>query len=287
MKNTLCIDAHQHFWLYNENEYGWIAAEMAALKRDFTPRDLAPLLKEAGVDGSVAVQARQTLQETEWLLQLAGGHDEILGVVGWVDLCDPGVEETLTELARHPKFVGVRHVLQDEPDPRFMLREDFLRGLSRLAGLDLVYDILIRAHQLPEAIWLVQLFPNQRFVLDHLAKPLVRDKITQPWERGLRQLAGFTNVSCKLSGLVTEADPSHWSAGDFWPYLDIAFEAFGPDRLMIGSDWPVCTLAGSYEAVMKIVFDFLDTLPVEERRAVLGFNARRVYGLSCDETGMA
>jgi len=282
MDSLTRIDAHQHFWRFDEAEYGWITPEMAVLRRDHLPGDLEPQLEQAGLHGSVAVQARQTLEEMRWLLQLAERHDFIRGVVGWVDLCDPDVERILEGFAGRAKLAGVRHVLQDEPDRRYMLREDFLRGIGTLARFNLAYDILIYAHQLPEALELVRLFPQQRFVLDHMAKPLIRDGILQPWEQNIRALAAHSNLYCKLSGLVTEANLNRWHTSDFRPYLDVVFDAFGPGRLMLGSDWPVCTLAGSYTRVINIVLDYLAGFDQKDRRAVLGLNAIEFYGLQSE-----
>ncbi|MHB0874857.1 MAG: amidohydrolase family protein [Anaerolineae bacterium] len=273
------VDAHQHFWRYSDAEYGWIGADMALLRRDFLPDDLLPLLHAAGFDASVAVQARQSLVETEWLLDLAAANPFIVAVVGWVDLCSPDVEAQLRRFAANRRFRGVRHVLQDEPDDRYMLRPDFLRGMATLAEHDLTYDILVYPRQLPAAADLAGRFPRQRFVLDHVAKPRIREGIVQPWADELRRLAEHDNVSCKLSGMVTEADWSRWHPDDLRPYIDVAWEAFGPERLMIGSDWPVCTVAGAYAQVMAVVSDYAAALPTGERDAILGGNAARAYGL--------
>jgi len=273
------IDAHQHFWHYRSEEFGWISDAMAALKRDFLPNDLAPLLQATEMDGSVVVQARQTLEETEWLLQLADQYPLIKGVVGWVDLRHPRVEAQLERFHAHPKFVGVRHIVHDEPDDQFMLRAEFIRGLRALGRFDLTYDILIFPRHLPVAHEIVRMFPNQPFVLDHIAKPLIKDGVIAPWDDGLRQLAAFPNVSCKLSGMVTEANWHGWKPADFRPYLDIVLEAFGPNRLMIGSDWPVCTVAGAYAEVVGIVFDYVRTLSADEQAAILGGNAQSFYQL--------
>ncbi|MDP4223310.1 MAG: amidohydrolase family protein, partial [Bacteroidota bacterium] len=236
------IDAHQHFWKYNSAEYAWISDSMRVLKRDFLPEDLRKELKTIGFEGSVAVQARQTTDETRWLLGLAEEFDFIKGVVGWIDLCYPEAEDQLAEFSSHAKFTGVRHVLQDEPDDQFMLRDSFLKGISLLVKFNLVYEILIFTRHLPYAAKLVEKFPEQKFVLDHMAKPLIRDKLLSPWREGIQQLAFHPNVYCKLSGMVTEASWTGWRKKDFTPYLDVIFESFGPSRLMIGSDWPVCTV---------------------------------------------
>jgi L-fuconolactonase len=273
------IDAHQHFWRYTPEEYGWIGPDMGILKKDHLPADLAPLLETSGIGGTVAVQARQTLAETEWLLELADKHPLIKGVVGWVDLRSPELRGQLERFCSHPKFRGVRHVVQDEPDDRFMLREDFIRGLGMLAGFDLTYDILIFPRHLAVACELVEKFPEQRFVLDHIAKPFIKDGKVAPWDEGIRRLAEFPNVFCKVSGMVTEADWHRWRPADFRPYLDVVFEAFGPRRIMFGSDWPVCTLAGTYADVVKIVSDYVQHLSAEEQADVWGETAIRFYGL--------
>lgn len=273
------LDSHQHFWKFNPAEYGWMQPDWP-IRRDFLPSDLQPLLNQHRLDGSIAVQARQTIEESRWLLSLADQSPLIKGVVGWVDLRSDHVTEQLAELAPHPRFVGVRHVVQDEPDDRFMLRPDFIRGISRLKQFDLTYDLLVFPQQLPAAIELVRRFPEQPFVLDHIAKPRIRDGTLSPWREHIRELAQAPNVCCKVSGLVTEADWVNWKAEDFRPYLDIIFESFGEDRLMFGSDWPVCLLAGSYERVFKLLEQYVQQLRAEGRAKLFGDNAARFYGIS-------
>jgi L-fuconolactonase len=273
------LDAHQHFWLYSSAEYGWINEKMSGLKRDFLPQDLAPLLAACGSEGSIAVQARQSLEETRWLLELAEQNDLVKGVVGWVDLCSPVLAEQLDQFTRHPKFQGVRHLVQDEPDNLFMLRPDFRLGIAKLAEFDLAYDLLLYPRHLPVAVKLVREFPHQRFVLDHIAKPDIAGGVLEPWGRDLRELAEAENVWCKLSGMVTEARWNEWGDGDFSPYLDVVFEAFGVGRLMIGSDWPVCTLTSTYSETVGIVMKYIKKLTPQEREAVLGVNCSRFYGV--------
>jgi L-fuconolactonase len=268
------IDAHQHFWNYTPDEYGWIDRTMSLLRRDFGPQDVADLMDRNSIDGSVAVQARQSLEETEWLLDLADEHPRIQGVVGWVDLRAPDVAEQLDRFRGRPKLCGVRHILQAERDDRFMLGADFLRGIAALG--DFVYDILILPRHLPVAAELVARFPKQRFVLDHLAKPNIREGEIKQWEQDLRRLAQSPNLFCKASGLVTEADWSCWKPADLRPYLDVALDAFGPRRLLFGSDWPVCLVAAGYHEVVNVVADLLSSA---HRRWVFGENAVRVYGL--------
>ncbi len=273
------IDAHQHYWIYNPQEYGWIDDSMQTIRRDFLPDDLKPELSLAGFDGSILVQTRQSLEETRWLLALAAQAPTILGVVGWVDLRAPDVHAQLKALAGNPKLVGIRHIVQGEPDDNFLLREDFLRGISILEEFDLAYDILIYTRHLPVAAEFVQRFPRQRFVLDHMAKPPIKSGEIRPWAEGIRRLAEFPNVFCKISGLVTEANWQHWTLEQITPYMDVAFESFGPDRLMIGSDWPVCLVASSYERVIGIVKQYLKRRSPEERQAVMGGNAQRFWRL--------
>jgi L-fuconolactonase len=273
------IDAHQHFWTYSPQEYGWINSDMAVLKRDRLPDDLLILIGSAGIGGTVAVQARQTVAETSWLLELADQHAFIKGVVGWVDLCSAELRSQLSRLSAHPKFRGVRHVVQDEPDDRFLLREDFLRGLGMLAEFGLTFDILIFPRHLARACDLVARFPEQRFVLDHIAKPRIKDGLITQWAVDVRRLAAFPNVFCKVSGMVTEADWQQWQQDDFRPYLEVVLEAFGVQRTMFGSDWPVCTLAGTYADVVEIISAFVGQLPHADQVAFWGETAQRFYGL--------
>jgi L-fuconolactonase len=273
------IDTHQHFWQYNPAEHTWMTAAMPGLKRDLLPPDLKPLLDANNIGGTVAVQARQSLAETEWLLALAAQYPFILGVVGWVDLQSPQVDEQLRRYAANPKLVGVRHVVQDEPDDQFMLRPAFLRGLEALGAFDLAYDLLLYPKHLPVAVKVVQKFPRQRFVLDHIAKPFIKAGRLEPWDEQLRFLARFDNVTCKVSGMVTEAAWSQWTPEDFQPYLDVVFDCFGTSRLMFGSDWPVCTLAAHYREVVNLVRDYLRGLPTNAVERVMGQNAVGAYRL--------
>jgi L-fuconolactonase len=274
------IDAHQHFWTYNPAEYDWIDDSMAALCRDFLPQDLKPELEANDFQGSIAVQARQTMEETRWLLGLAERSPSILGVVGWADLRSPDIRSQLKVMAQNPKLVGIRHIVQSEPDDRFLLQPDFLRGVSVLEEFDLAYDILIYTKHLPAAAEFVQRFPRQRFVLDHLAKPPIQSGSIEAWANGIRRLADFPNLCCKLSGLVTEADWKLWEPEQILPYLDVAWEAFGPNRLMIGSDWPVCLVAASYRKTVGVVKTYLLGQKPEHREAVLGGTADRFWRLT-------
>ncbi len=276
---TQRIDSHQHFWRYRPAEYQWMGERHLPIKRDMLPPDMQPLLAAAGIDGTVAVQARQNLRECEFLLALADEYDFVRGVVGWVDLRADDVAAQLDRFAAHPRFVGVRHIVHDEADDRFMLGGGFLRGLAALQEYDLRYDLLLFPRHIPIAIDVVRQFPQQQFVLDHIAKPFIVDGVLQPWADDIRALAALDNVWCKVSGLVTEAAWHEWTQSDFTPYLDIVFDCFGSDRLMFGSDWPVCELAGSYSQVVGIVEDYIGALSADERAAVMGGNAKVFYGL--------
>jgi L-fuconolactonase len=274
------IDSHQHFWLYDPGRDGWITDEMAVLKRDFLPKDLIPQLHANGIDQCIAVQADQSEKETLFLLELAENHPEIAGVVGWVNFSAENIEERLEYFSRFPKLRGFRHILQAERDDRFMMRKEFLRGISRLAGHHFTYDILIYARHLPVADEFVRGFPEQKFVVDHLAKPRIKARELQPWSRHIRRLASNLNVYCKLSGMVVEGDWSQWTPNDFRPYLDAVFAAFGVDRVMFGSDWPVCLVAGRYAQVKQILEDYTRSLPSTDKEKIFGLNAARFYGLA-------
>jgi L-fuconolactonase len=270
------LDAHQHFWSYDVAQYPWIPPG-SPLHRSWLPADLAALQRPLGFDGSIAVQARQVIEESDWLLGLADQHETVKGVIGWVDLRSDRVEADLERLAQHSKFVGVRHVVQEEPDADFMLGREFQRGISKLAAYGLTYDILIYPKQLEAAIRLADNFPAQPFVLDHIAKPAIKAGTIEPWATQLRRLAQQPNVHCKVSGMLTEADHQAWSPGQFRPYLDVVFEAFGPSRLMYGSDWPVCLFAGSYEQAYRLVDDYTRGLTDHERAGLFGGNAAAFY----------
>lgn len=273
------IDSHQHFWHYNPAEHVWMNDRMDVLKTDYLPDDLKPLLAETGINGTIAVQARQNLHETAWLLELSNQYDVIKGVVGWVNLRSHEVSKQLEQYATHYKLIGVRHVIHDEPDDAFILGEAFLRGLSQLRAFNLVYDLLLFPKHLPYAIQVVEQFPEQRFVLDHIAKPLIRNGTLEPWASDICELAKHENVYCKVSGMVTEAVWGGWTQADFVPYLDVIFDCFGAERLMFGSDWPVCTLSATYGEVVGIVTDYIQQLSDAEQARVMGTNAIHVYNL--------
>jgi len=276
----MTIDAHHHLWKYSAVEYGWITPEMRVIRRDFLPKDLEPLMHHFGIEGTVAVQARQTLEETTWLLGLAEQHRLIRGVVGWVPLTDGArVKQSLERFRGNSKLRGVRHVIQDETDPQFILRKDFNEGVSALREFQLRYDVLIFERHLPAAIEFVDRHPDQTFILDHVAKPRIKDGVLSPWDRNIRELAKRQNVYCKLSGMVTEADPQHWTPEGLQPYIDVVLAAFGPKRLMYGSDWPVMLLAGDYARWYRTVTVAISKLSKAEQDRIMGGTAAEAYGV--------
>lgn len=272
------IDAHQHFWRFDARRDRWITDEMRAIRRDFLPGDLEGALTANGIDGCVAVQADQSGEETRFLLDLADRHPFVKAVVGWADLRSPTVGVTLDALASRPRLRGIRHVAQAEPDD-FFTQDDVIRGIREVGRAGLAYDILIVERQLPAALALTARLPDQPFVLDHLAKPRIRDGAIEPWATRMRELARRPNVFCKISGLVTEADWAGWRSEHLRPYLDVAFEAFGADRVMFGSDWPVCLVAAPYDRVLGVISEYAGALSPHERDALFGGTAMRVYGL--------
>ena len=273
------IDSHQHFWKYDQMVHSWMNADMKILKRDFLPQDLKPLLDKAGIHGCVAVQASQTEAENDFLLSLASEYNFIEGIVGWVDLQSKDLTDRLHYYSMHPKIKGFRHIIQDEPDLDFMLRPAFLHGISKLQEFGFTYDILIYPKHLPNAFTLAKSFPNQLFVIDHLAKPNIKSQETELWKKGLEKIASLENVHCKISGMVTEADWKSWEKEQFEPYIAIALEAFGIDRLMYGSDWPVCTLAAPYTDAFWIVEDYFSRFSRFEQGKFFGENASTFYNL--------
>ncbi len=273
------IDSHHHFWSYDPLEYDWIDDTMQPLRRDFLPEDLRTEIASAGVDGVVSVQARQSLIETEWLLGFADQEDFIKGVVGWVELSSPNVSAELERFAANPKLKSIRHVVQGELDDDFILRADFNRGIDELKKFDLAYDILIFERHLPQTIRFVDNHPSQRFILDHIAKPRIKDDVFEPWNTHFRELAKRPNVYCKASGMVTEADYGKWTEGQLEPYFGAALEAFGPERLIFGSDWPVCLLACDYAPWHKLVSRWINKLSSAEQSRILGGTAIEAYQL--------
>jgi L-fuconolactonase len=273
------IDAHHHLWRYSPEEYEWIDDSMTMLRRDFLPQDLSAEMQSAFIDGAIAVQARQTLEETRWLLDLADENGQIHGVVGWAPIADEKFPEALEEFSVRPRLKGLRHVVQAEPDENFLLREDFNRGIRTLRGTGLVYDILIYDRHLPQTVQFVDRHPEQAFVLDHIAKPRIREGVLEPWKTQIRELARRENVSCKMSGIVTEADWKQWNLESVRHYLDTVMEAFGPQRILAGSDWPVCLVACGYAQWFGLLEQYLAGFTQSERDAILGGNAERVYRL--------
>jgi L-fuconolactonase len=276
----MTIDAHQHFWQYDPVRNAWIDSSMAVLKRDFLPPDLKPLLAENGLNGCIAVQADQSENETHFLLQLADKHNFIQGVVGWVDLRSARLDERLDYFSQFEKLVGFRHIVQAEKNAKFLLREDFCRGIALLKRHGFTYDILVFPHQLGATLEFVRRFPNQPFVIDHLAKPYIKDGHFDEWASMITAIGQHENVYCKVSGMVTEARWTQWKYEDFLPYLDQVTEVFGPGRLMFGSDWPVCLLAGSYEQVAGIAKRYFESLSLAEQALVFGNTAMSFYGIS-------
>ena len=273
------IDAHHHLWRYSALEYEWLDEGMKALQRDFLPQDLVRELEAAGIDGTVAVQARQTMEETRWLLEQADKCPAIRGVVGWAPIAGENFPEVMEEFEDRPKLKGLRHVIQAEKDDNYILRADFNAGIEAMQDSGLVYDILISERHLPQAIDFVDEYPHQVFVLDHIAKPLIGNGVMEPWAENLRELALRRNVWCKVSGLVTEADWSSWSPATLRPYLDVVVEAFGADRLMAGSDWPVCLVAAQYGQWFEVLREYFAEFSESERDAIFGGTAVDVYGL--------
>lgn len=273
------LDAHQHFWQYEKEKHSWITDEMKVIRRDFPPGDLFPLLEEAKIDGSIAVQADETLRETEYLLDLADQNQWIKAVVGWADIGDDQLDDVLDQLSSQQKLKGFRQVLQSK-DPEYMLRKEFIRGIHKLGKRGYTYDILIFPEHLDASLKLVSKCPDQLFVIDHLAKPNIKEGEWKDWKKKMALLAERELVHCKVSGMVTEADLKKWKPEDLLPFLEIVLELFGPDRLMYGSDWPVCLVAAEYEQVFDVVDRFTDSLSAGEKARVLGETAKKFYGIN-------
>lgn len=274
----MTIDSHQHFWNYDRERHSWISDDMKAIRRNFRPEDLQPILEMHDIEGCVAVQVDQTEDETLALLSLANKHDFIKGVVGWIDLRNPALDSRLQYFSSLKKLKGFRHIVQGEK-PEFLLQRDFINGVRQLARYDFTYDLLIYHYQLDEALAFVRQVPGTRIVIDHLAKPPIAAQDHKQWSIHMRAIAEAPNLCCKISGMVTEARWPGWKYEDFVPYLDTVMEAFGTGRLMYGSDWPVCLVAATYEEQLSIVKNFIQTFSSEEKKQILGGNAERFYNL--------
>jgi L-fuconolactonase len=275
----MMIDSHQHFWKYEPVKHSWIDDEMAVIRKDFLPSDLGKVYQENSIQGCVAVQADQTLEETDFLIDLASKNHFIKGIVGWVDLRNENIEEVLEKYSKHSIVKGFRHVVQGEEDHNFLLRPNFLRGILALEKYNFTYDILVFPHQLGAVLEFVKRFPNQKFVIDHIAKPYIKDGFFDGWAILMKEIAKQKNVFCKVSGMITEADYNSWTPAQFDSYLDLVFKAFGSERIMFGSDWPVCLVAGNYQQVKEIVTNFISKFSQAEQKAIMGENAIRFYNL--------
>lgn len=275
----MTIDSHQHFWIYEAEKHAWIDDTMKVIRQNFLPEDLKLVYQNNGIDGCVAIQADQTLTETNFLLDLAKKNDYIKGVVGWVDLRASNIDEVLNQYSKFPKLKGFRHVVQGEADHNFMLRPDFLNGIAALEKYNFTYDILVFPHQLGAALELVRRFPTQKFIIDHIAKPYIKDRFYDGWATLMKAISEYQNVYCKLSGMTTEADYNNWTPEQIEPYMQLVFEAFGANRILFGSDWPVCLVAGNYTKTKELVTNFIAGLSSEEQAAIMGGNAMQFYNL--------
>lgn len=275
----MVIDSHQHFWKYEPVKHDWIDDDMAVIRRNFLPEDLIKVYSDNNIDGCVAVQADQTLAETDFLVNLASKYDFIKGIVGWVDLRGDDIEAVLEKYSQFNKIKGYRHVVQGEPDHNFLLRPNFLNGIKAIEKYDLTYDILIFPHQLGATLEFVKRFPKLKFVIDHIAKPYIKDGFFDGWAVLMKEIAKQENVYCKISGMITEADYKSWTEAQLNPYMDLVLNAFGTERIMYGSDWPVCLVAGNYAQVKTIMTNFISNLSSTEQDAIMGKNAIQFYNL--------
>jgi L-fuconolactonase len=275
----MVIDSHQHFWKYEPVKHDWIDDDMSVIRRDFSPSDLSKVYKESSIDGCVAVQADQTLEETDFLIDLASNNSFIKGIVGWVDLRAENIENVLEKYSTDKIVKGFRHVVQGEADHNFLLRPNFSRGISLLEKYNFTYDILVFPHQLGSVLEFVKKFPNQKFVIDHIAKPYIKDGYFDGWATMMIAIGKHENVSCKMSGMVTEADFNTWTPEQIHPYMNVALEAFGSSRILFGSDWPVCLVAGNYSKIKKLTTDFISQLSQIEQNSIMGTNAIEFYNL--------
>ena len=275
----MVIDSHQHFWKYEPVKHDWIDDEMSVIRRDFSPSDLTKVYQENSIDGCVAVQADQTLEETDFLIDLASNNNFIKGIVGWVDLRAENIEKVLEKYSTSKILKGFRHVVQGEPDHNFLLRPNFSRGISLLEKYNFTYDILVFPHQLGSVLEFVKKFPNQKFVIDHIAKPYIKDGYFEGWATMMTAIGKHENVSCKMSGMVTEADYNKWTPEQIHPYMNTVLEAFGSKRILFGSDWPVCLVAGNYSKIKKLTTDFISEFSQIEQNSIMGNNAIEFYNL--------
>jgi L-fuconolactonase len=275
----MIIDSHQHFWIYEAEKHAWIDDDMKVIRKDFMPEDLKLVYKNNGIDGCVAVEADQTLAQTDFLLDLAEKNDFIKGVVGWADLRASNIDSVLKQYSQFPKLKGFRHVVQAEADHNFMLRPNFLNGIAALEKYNFTYDILIFPHQLGAALELVCRFPNQKFIIDHIAKPYIKDGFYDGWATLMKAIGDHKNVYCKLSGMTTEADYNNWTPVQIERYMQLVLDAFGANRILFGSDWPVCLVAGNYTKTKELVTNFIAKLSSEEQAAIMGGNAIKFYNL--------
>ena len=275
----MIIDSHQHFWKYEPTKHAWIDDEMSAIRKDFLPSQLQKVYQENGIDGCVAIQADQTINETDFLLELSNDFDFIKGIVGWVDLRNKNIDATLDTYSHHKNIKGFRHIVQGEADHNFLLRPNFLGGISSLEKYEYTYDILIFPHQLGATLEFVKKFPNQKFVIDHIAKPYIKDGFYDGWAILMKELAKYENVFCKLSGMITEADYNNWTPKQIEPYINLVLESFGAERLIFGSDWPVCLVAGNYAKVKSLTTNFIAKLSADEQKKIMGTNAIKFYNL--------
>ena len=275
----MVIDSHQHFWKYEPVKHSWIDDDMSVIRRNFSPSDLAKVYQENGIDGCVAVQADQTLEETDFLIDLASINNFIKGIVGWVDLRAENIENVLEKYSTDKIVKGFRHVVQGEADHNFLLRPNFSRGISLLEKHNFTYDILVFPHQLGSVLEFVKKFPYQKFVIDHIAKPYIKDGYFEGWATMMTAIGKHENVSCKMSGMATEADFNIWTPEQIHPYMDTVLEAFGSKRILFGSDWPVCLVAGNYSKIKKLTTDFISQLSKIEQNSIMGNNAIEFYNL--------
>ena len=279
VNKIMVIDSHQHFWKYKPSKHKWIDDSMSLIRKDFMPSDLKKVYDKNKIDGCIAIQADQTLKETNFLLDLSKENTFIKGIVGWVDLRASNIDNTLEYYSKYKKIKGFRHVVQDEADHNFLLRPEFLRGISYLEKYNYVYEILIFPHQLETTLEFVKKFPNNKFIIDHIAKPYIKNGLYDEWARLMSEISKCENVFCKMSGMITEADYNLWTPEQITPYMDLVLTSFGSKRILFGSDWPVCLVAGSYKKVKELVTNFISKLSENEKTNIMGKNAINLYNI--------